>query len=470
MISQYTDDELSIASPNGKIKLQFSLNQVGSPTYAVSYNKVNIINPSKLGFTFKNDKSLLSNFKINTIEKSEVNDTWFPVWGEKSVITNHYKELIVHLYEGEGSEMRMMDLVFRVYNDGVGFRYVLPEQDHLKEFVIMSENTEFQLTDNHTSWWIENDWNSYEKLYQNTPLSNIKEASTPLTMKTKTGIHLSIHEAALVNYAEMALTKTVGNTLISSLCPWPDGTKVKSQAPLKTPWRTIQIGDDAGDLIESDLILNLNDPSVIEDTSWIKPMKYVGIWWEMHIDQSTWSSGDAHGATTDNAKAYIDFAYEYLVTDKQPIGLLVEGWNMGWDGNWTENGNLFDFTTPYPDFDLEEVVNYANERNVHYIMHNETSGAIVNYENQMDEAYALYQSLGIHAIKSGYVADNGMVDPIGQNHHGQYMVNHYLNAVKKAAEYQIMINTHEPIKDTGLLSICLYKNIIRDRLIYPRLC
>ncbi|WP_163537987.1 glycoside hydrolase family 97 catalytic domain-containing protein [Gracilibacillus sp. YIM 98692] len=453
--SQSTEtDTTTITSPNGKINLGFHLTDSGEPSYQLSYNDINIINPSNLGFTFKEELPLKNNFEIIKTTTDTFHETWEPVWGEKSEIKNHYNELTVYLQERE-TPKRKMNLIFRVFDDGIGFRYVLPEKDgfNSNQIEIMSEDTEFQFANNNTSWWIPNDWDSYEYNYTETPLSEVQEVSTPFTMKTPEGIHLTVHEAALIDYAGMAL-KAVdgkGNTLESYLAPWPDGVKVKKDTfPIETPWRTIEIGEDAGDLVESDMILNLNEPSKLEDTSWIEPLKYVGVWWEMISGKSTWASGERHGATTENAKRYIDFANDYLDTENQNIGLLVEGWNIGWDGNWIDNGDEFSFTESYPDYDLEEVVQYATDRNVSYIMHNETSGDILNYEEQMDDAYSMYQDLGIHAIKSGYVADHGIHNPEGQKHHGQYMVNHYNNAVKKAADYQIMINTHEPIKSTGL--------------------
>ncbi|RBW68421.1 glycoside hydrolase family 97 protein [Bacillus taeanensis] len=449
------ETKVSIGSPNGKVNLNFHLSDDGTPHYQLSYNGVTLIKPSSLGFQFKDQKPLNGDFEIVKTSTESFNNTWEPVWGEKDKIKNHYEQVTIYLKEKEPPN-RKMNLVFRVYDDGVGFRYILPKQGSLGNNIeIISEDTEFQFANNHTSWWIPNDWDSYEYNYKETPLSEVKEVSTPFTMKTPQGIHLTVHEAALIDYAGMALKSVEGEeeyTLISTLAPWPNSNvKVKKDSfPIKTPWRTIQVGEDAGDLVESDMILNLNEPNALEDTSWIKPMKYVGIWWEMHIGKSTWGSGPKHGATTENAKQYIDFAYEYLDSENQNIGLLVEGWNEGWDGDWTQNGDVFNFTKSYPDFNLKEVVEYAAQHGVEYIAHNETSGDIQNYEDQMDKAYDLYQKLGINAIKSGYVADNGMKDPAGQHHHGQYMVNHYLEAVKKAAEHEIMINTHEPIKATGI--------------------
>lgn len=449
------DIKTSISSPDGNVHLNFNLSENGTPHYQVSFNGVNLIEPSSLGFKFKNQTSLGDQFEIVKTSTDHFNNTWEPIWGEKSEIKNHYQQLTIHLQE-EASPHRKMNVIFRVYNDGVGFRYVLPEQENLDpDMEITAEDTEFQFATNNTAWWIPNDWDSYEYNYNQTSLDEVEEVSTPFTMKTPEGIHLTVHEAALIDYAGMALKKVDGeeNTLKSHLAPWPDGNvKVKKDSlPVETPWRTIQIGENAGDLVESDMILNLNEPNALEDTSWIEPTKYVGVWWEMISGKSTWESGPDHGATTENAKKYIDFAHNYLDTENQNIGLLVEGWNKGWDGDWMENGDKFSFTEPYPDYDLREVVQYAHDHDVSYIMHNETSGDIPNYESQMDEAYDLYQELGIHAIKSGYVADYGIHNPEGQHHHGQYMVNHYLDAVKRAAEHEIMINTHEPIKGTGLL-------------------
>jgi len=443
-----------ISSPNGKVNLNFSLSGNGTPQYQISYNGASLIDPSSLGFQFKNQAPLSGKFKIVNTSATEFNETWEPVWGEKDKIKNHYKQLTVHLQEKD-SLGRKMDLEFRLFDNGVGFRYVLPEQQNLDgSLQITSEDTQFKFSANNTSWWIANDWDSSEKNYKQSLLNSVQDVQTPFTMKTPGGIHITVHEAALIDYAGMALHKVRGekNTLSTILAPWPnsDVKVIKESLPVITPWRTVEIGENAGDLVESDMILNLNEPNAIEDTSWIKPLKYVGIWWEMHIGKSSWASGANHGATTENAKRYIDFAHEHLDTKNQNIGLLVEGWNKGWDGDWTQNGDLFDFTKAYPDFDLKEVVKYGEERGVAYIAHNETSGDIQNYEDQMEDAYELYENLGIHAIKSGYVADKGMKDPAGQHHDGQYMVNHYVNAVKKAADHKIMINTHEPIKDTGL--------------------
>lgn len=449
------ENETSISSPDEKVELNFHLTKDGKPQYQLSFDDTQLLEPSSLGgFEFKEQAPLDSNFEVIDTSHESFDEDWEPEWGDKEEIQNNYEKLTVSLQE-EDTPHRKMNIEFKVYDDGIGFRYVLPEQENLDEDLdITSEDTEFSFSDDNTSWWIPRDWDDYELQYNETPLSEVEDVHTPFSMKTPEGIHMAVHEAALVDYSSMALKSVEDeeNTLESHLAPWPDSDiKVKKdELPIETPWRTIQVGEDAGDLFESDLILNLNEPSEIEDTSWIEPTKFVGIWWEMISGKSTWESGPDHGATTENAKEYIDFAHEHLDTDNQNIGFLVEGWNNGWDGDWMENGDLFNFTEPYPDYNLEEVVDYADEHDVEYIIHNETSGDILNYEEQMDDAYDLYQNLGIHSIKSGYVADDGIKNPEGQHHHGQYMVNHYLKSVKEAADHEIMVDTHEPIKGTGL--------------------
>jgi alpha-glucosidase len=324
----------------------------------------------------------------------------------------------------------------------VGFRYEFPEQANLKDFEIMSEETQFLFPGDPTAWWTPADFDSYEHLYTTGPLHSLDAANTPVTLKTDDGLYLCIHEADLTDYAGMTLARVdepaVG--LSSSLVPWPDGSKVKGAAPFKTPWRTIQISTWPGGLVESSLVLNLNEPCVIEDTSWIKPMKYIGIWWGMHIDKYTWHIGDRHGATTENAKRYIDFAARHGIP-----GVLIEGWNTGWD-RWGQEG-AYDFVTPYPDFDLPAVVAYARSKGVVIIGHHETGGDVPTYEKQLDKAFSLYSDLGVPAVKTGYA---GAIYPRGYHHHGQWMVRHYRMVVKKAAEYRLMLDVHEPIKDTGI--------------------
>lgn len=451
----------TVTSPEGRLRLTFALTD-GAPSYAVTYRDRSVILPSRLGFTFRENPAMKGDFKIEGAEDQLVDETWTQPWGEEAEIRNHYRELRVDLRE-TGEPGRTMTLAFRVYDDGLGFRYEIPQQPNLSTFDIMSELTEFVLTDDHELWWIPAYAdNRYEYLYQQTRLTHLSDnerqaVHTPLTMRTGTGLYLSIHEAALSDYASMTLVpgddQRPAYTLECDLVPWSDGTKVKTAAPLRTPWRTIQIAETPGDLITNYLILNLNEPSVLEETDWIRPMKYVGIWWGMHIDVHTWGSGDRHGATTENAQRIIDFAAEHGIG-----GVLIEGWNVGWDGDWSRHGDRFSFTTPYPDFDLEAVATYAAERGVMLIGHHETGAAIQNYEQQLEAAFTLYQDLGVRAVKTGYVgwgqgikrrdADGNLVGL--EWHHGQWMVRHYRHVVETAARYGIMLNVHEPIKPTGI--------------------
>ena len=440
------------------------MTETGEPTYKVTHKNNEVIKTSKLGLDFENLDSFTTNFEIIKASNSSFNETWQMPWGEQLDVVNNYNELKVELQETSALK-RKLNIVFRVYNDGVGFRYEFPEQENLSEVLITEENTEFNLTGNHKVWWIPGDWDIYEHLYNTTKLSEIdalqfaghenlaqtsipnNAVNTPVTMKTKSGLHLSFHEASLVDYAGMTLQVDTLNYTMKSVLVGSDNTsyKVKKIVPFNTPWRTIQIAENAGDLIESNLIVNLNEPNKLGDVSWFKPTKYTGIWWEMHLGKSSWdmASGN-HGATTENTKAFIDFSA------KNNIGaVLVEGWNTGWE-HWIgfeDREGVFDFVTPYSDYDLQEVVRYGKEKGVEIIMHHETSAATETYEKQQDTAYALMQSLGIHSVKTGYV---GKILPKGEYHHGQYMVNQYNNAIIKAAKYQVAINAHEPIKATGL--------------------
>jgi alpha-glucosidase len=342
-----------------------------------------------------------------------------------------------------GDPGRQFVVVFRAFDDGIAFRYELPEQPALREFEIMDELTEFHLADDPRAWWIPaNDpTHRYELLYRSSPASTMPEVHTPLTLETLDGPVLVIHEANLVDYAGMNLAGSWERRLAVTLPAWADGVKVRGQTPFVTPWRTIQVADRAKDLAPSLIGLNLNPPNALEDVSWIEPMKYVGIWWGMHINKVTWHSGPAHGATTENTRRFIDFA-----ADNGFGGVLVEGWNVGWDGDWIANADLFSFTEAYPDYDLEGLATYASERGVSLIGHNETSMGVANYERQLDDAFALYERLGIRAIKTGYVGDKTAE---GHAHHGQYMVRHWRRVVEAAARHGIMLNVHEPIKDTG---------------------
>jgi alpha-glucosidase len=433
-------DKSMINSPDGKNTLVFMLDN-GVPKYSIIRNNKAIINMSRMGFKLKNLPSLDSDFVVIKQNTSNFDETWEQPWGEKREIRNNYNELVVQLEQNDTLK-RKLNIVFRLFNDGLGFRYEIPEQKNLKEFAILDEETEFNLDGNHSAWWIPayRD-NKYEYLYKNTPVNEMDTVHTPLTMKTEDGLYLSIHEAALVNYASMVICSNKKNGLKCDLVPWADGVKVYTKAPMKTPWRTIQIGEKAGDLITSYLVLNLNEPNKLGDVSWIKPGKYVGIWWGMHIGLYTWSSGPKHGAITENAIKYIDFAAKYGFS-----GVLIEGWNQSWDGDWIQNGSIFNFTKPYPDFDIKKVTEYAASKGVKIIGHHETGADVENYGKQLDTAYKYYKSLGIDIVKSGYV---GTRLNKKEWHLGQFGVNFYHHALVEAAKYKIMLDVHEPIKGTG---------------------
>jgi hypothetical protein len=431
---------VTVQSPDSRLVVRFSLVD-GAPRYEAVYNDTPVILPSAMGFTFRRALPMTGGFEIKGTAERTFDETWKPVWGQRSEIRNHYNELTVNLREKK-EPYRLLDIVFRVFDDGLGFRYEFPGQDGLRDFEIMSEETQFLFARDHIAWWTPADFDSYEHLYTESPLSKIDAANTPVTLKTDDGLYLCIHEANLTDYAGMTLARVTEPALgfTSNLVPWPDGSKVKGTTPFKSPWRTIQISTWPGGLVESSLILNLNEPCVLEDTSWIKPMKYIGIWWGMHIDKYTWHIGDRHGATTENAERYIDFAAKHAIP-----AVLIEGWNTGWD-RWGQEG-AYDYVTPYPDFDLAAVVAYARSKGVVIIGHHETGGDVPGYEKQLDKAFALYRDLGIPAVKTGYA---GAIFPRGYHHHGQWMVRHYRMVVKKAADYHLMLDVHEPIKDTGI--------------------
>jgi alpha-glucosidase len=341
-----------------------------------------------------------------------------------------------------------------VYDDGLGFRYEFPEQAQLRDVKIDDELTEFDVAEPATAWWIPaGEWNRYEYLYRRTPLAEVGQAHTPMTVRTRSGLHLSFHEAALVDYSAMWLRQVEGQKFRAQLSPSSEGWKVRRTAPFHTPWRSIQVSDTAGGLVESSLILNLNEPNKLGDVSWFKPHKYVGVWWGMHLDTESWGTGPKHGATTENTKRYIDFAAKYGFR-----GVLVEGWNMGWDGDWFANGWGFDFSKPTPDYDLEGLATYAKSKGVHLIGHHETACAVSHYERQLDASFTLFERLGIDAVKTGYVCDAGQIErqdevdgPIVREwHDGQWQSRHHLRVVETAAKHHIAINAHEPIKDTGL--------------------
>ncbi|TWU25495.1 glycoside hydrolase family 97 protein [Bythopirellula polymerisocia] len=443
--------EVRVQSPHGNLELVFNLRE-GVPTYTMQRQGKDIIGESQLGVALANGIDLDKDFEIASTSQTPHEETWIQPWGEQRQILNAYNELQINLRQ-QGAQAREMAIVFRLFEDGVGFRYEWPEQLNLPSLVIMDERTEFNLIDDCSAWWIPAyDKERYEYLYQNTSVSKIEKVHTPLTMSTPDGIYLSIHEAALVDYASMTLAREGDHKLKADLVPWSDGTKVKATLPHVSPWRTIQVADNAGDLITSYLNLNLNEPSKIKDTSWIKPGKYVGIWWELHLGRTTWGSGEHHGATTQNVKRYIDFAAQNGFN-----GVLVEGWNQGWDGDWITNGDQFSFTKPYPDFNIEELANYAKSKNVSLIGHHETGGAVLNYESQLQDAMDLYQKYGYAGVKTGYVNYGQNIKRIDENgvecrewHHGQFMVNHYQRVLEEAARHKLMLDVHEPIKETGL--------------------
>ena len=447
----------TIFSPSKNIKVDFNLTKDGKPYYLVLKASEKVIDTSYLGFDFDNSIPFIDNFQIVKTSEREFNETWQMPWGEQLDVINHYNELKVELQEISQLK-RKLNIVFRVYDDGIGFRYEFPEQANFKEAFITNENTEFNLTEDYKTFWAPGDWDIYEHLYNTTKFSKINAlqyvnqpvaqtyipenaVNTPVTLIGKSGLHLSFHEAALVDYADMTLKVDTVNFSFKSNLVGSRNTiyKVKRTLPFNTPWRTIQISENASKLIESNLIVNLNEPNTLSDISWFKPMKYTGIWWEMHLGKSSWdmTSGN-HGATTENTKRFIDFSAKNNIG-----GVLVEGWNKGWGSN--EGG--FDFVTPYPDYDLNEIVAYGKEKGIEIIMHHETYGNVETYTKQQDTAFSLMKKLGIHAVKTGYV---GKLIPEGEYHHGQFMVNHYNETVKKAAIYNIAVNAHEPIKPTGL--------------------
>ncbi len=464
-------------SPNKNIELQFLLAEDGTPQYQIKYKNKDIIEKSNLGIELSDNKHFINNFEIINVEKSTFNETWKPVLGEVSEIMNNYNQLKIELNQKD--TQRKLNIIFKIYNEGVAFRYEFPLQENLKYFIITNEKTQFKLTDNHKVFWIPGDYDSQEYAYNETKISEINisklnlnngialqsnqsnfRVQTPLQLKTLAGIYINIFEAAVLNYPVMHLDVDVKNfNFTTNLVPNALGAKAYLQTPSVTPWRTIMISDDARDIISSKMILNLNEPCKIEDTSFIKPMKYVGIWWEMHIGKSTWDYAGSqnaqnaldkdlkpsgkHGATTENTKKYIDFAAKHGFD-----GVLVEGWNTGWEdwfGNWKEN--VFDFLTPYPDFDLKNVAEYAKQKGIKMIMHHETSGSVANYERYLDRAISLMEKYNYPAVKTGYV---GKIIPRGEFHDGQTMVNHYNYVAKRMAEHKLMVNSHESSRPTGV--------------------
>ncbi|TKD59165.1 glycoside hydrolase family 97 protein [Flavobacterium sp. ASW18X] len=473
-------------APNGAFNLQFSLAD-GTPTYELSLNGTTIIKPSTLGFELKDTEPLLTGFSIVDTKTSSFDASWNPVWGENKTIRNHYNELLVQLKQDK--TQRLLNIRFRLFNDGLGFRYEFPEQDKLTYFVIKEEATQFAMAGDHKAFWIAGDYDTQEYDYTTSKLSEIEglmqQAVTPnasqtpigkaavqtaLMLKSDDGVYINVHEAALVDYACMHLELDSKNLIFKShLTPDARGDKGHMQAPRTTPWRTVIASKNAGDILLSNITLNLNEPTAIEDTSWIKPVKYIGVWWEMITGKSSWAYTDIpsvqlgvtdysklkpngkHAANTKNVKKYIDFAAKHGFGQ-----VLIEGWNEGWEDWFGKSKDyVFDFLTPYPDFDVEGLKTYAKEKGVKLMMHHETSGSVRNYERHMDKAYQFMVDNNYNAVKSGYVGD---ILPRGEHHYGQWMINHYLYAVKKAATYGIMVNAHEAVRPTGLSRT--YPNLI----------
>ncbi|MFR1235642.1 MAG: glycoside hydrolase family 97 protein [Barnesiella sp.] len=498
-----------LKSPGGNLVMKFSLKKGGVPAYQLTYKGKDVIKTSKMGLELKSDdkalaefnqdpvllppkddirSSLYDGFEVTGTIASTFDETWKPVWGEVKDIRNHYNELLVKL--NQQNTGRQMNIRFRLYDDGLGFRYEFPQQKNLIYFVIQEEKTQFAMAGDHTAYWIPGDYDTQEYDYTTSRLSEIRklmpEAITPnssqtpfsptgvqtaLMMKTDDGLYINLHEAALVDYSCMHLDLDDENMIFEShLTPDAKGDKGYMQAPANTPWRTVIVSDDARKILASHLTLNLNEPCKLEDTSWIKPIKYIGVWWEMIINKKSWAYTDdlpsvqlgitdytkvkpngKHGATTEHVKEYIDFAAENGFD-----AVLVEGWNVGWEDWFGKSKDyVFDFVTPYPDFDVAEVRDYAKSKGVRMIMHHETSGSVRNYERHMDKAYQFMVDNGYNSVKSGYVGD---IIPRGEHHYGQWMVDHYLYAVKKAADYKIMVNAHEAVRPTGLSRT--YPNLI----------
>lgn len=480
-----------LTSPDGRLQLSFDLTNDGTPTYKMDYNNKPVIATSRLGLELKNQKSLLDGFKMERVSRSSFDETWQPVWGEQSSIRNHYNEMAVCLSQpDDNGHLREMIVRFRLYDDGVGFRYEWPAQDNFTYFTIKEERTEFAMTGDHTAYWIPGDYDTQEYDYTISRLSEVREkmpavkfsynvsstvfsdtgVQTSLQLKTDDGIYLNIHEAACVDYSTMHLNLDEKRMVLTSwLTPDARGDKGYLMAPCHSPWRTVMVTSTATAALDSKLILNLNEPCKLEDTSWIHPTKYMGVWWEMIVGKSSWAYSNAsavnldsidyktmkpngiHGANNDNVKRYIDFAAENGFDQ-----LLVEGWNIGWE-DWFghEKDYVFDFVTPNPDFDIAMLNDYAHSKGIKLMMHHETSGSLRNYERHLDAAYSLMNKYGYDAVKSGYV---GNMVPRGEYHYGQWANNHYLYCVKEAAKHKIMVNAHEATRPTGLCRT--YPNLV----------
>ncbi len=438
---EVTETTLKISSPEGHNTITFSLEN-NTPTYAVTHGETTVLTPSKLGFVFKDQDSIASNLEVINTETTTFDETWEQVWGEKHKIRNHYNQLTVHLQE-KTEKKRKLDIEFRAFDDGIAFRYVFPKQGVNDSIIIMNELTEFNLKDDGDSWWIPAyKSNRYEHLFTKTKVSAIDTVHTPYTIKSVDGLYLSFHEADLKNYASYTIAKKEGTKLDLDLMPWHDGVKVRTTESFQTPWRTLQIGQKPGDLVESYLILNLNEPNKLEDLSYIETYKYTGMWWGMHISKYTFWEGPKHGASTENCIQDIKETKELGIHH-----MLIEGWNKGWTPAWYENKmHEFSFTEPTDDFDYQTVVDFARENDIRIIGYHETGSNIINYKKQIDAGMQLYKDLGIHDVKIGQVGDKLNMK---EWHGSQFGVEYYRWVLEKAAEYQLTVNFHEPIKDTG---------------------
>ncbi len=445
---------LTAASPDGKIVLTVSTDNDQRPLWSLSRKGKLLIAPSKLGFLLADTIGLQRGFEIIGVERASGDDTWEQPWGERRFVRDHFNELLVRFHQNDSWGGHAMNVRFRLFDNGIGFRYELPEQTGLKTAQIADELTEFDIAPAGIAWWIPGgEWNRYEQVYQKTPIDAVSTAHTPITMRLEDGTHLAFHEAALVDYSGMWFKRIEGRKFRTTLAPSSEGPSVVRQLPFATPWRTMRIADTAAGLVENDLELNLNEPNKLGDVSWVKPMKYIGIWWGMIRGDWSWAEGTKHGATTERAKQYIDFAAKHGFG-----GVLVEGWNKGWNGNWFGHGDQFSFTEATPDFDLKAVTEYARRKGVQLIGHHETGGNIKVYEGQLDDAMKLYGRLGVGMVKTGYVADAGGIIAPGDTpgstimewHDGQRQVQHHLKVVETAAKYHVAVDGHEPVKDTGL--------------------
>ena len=443
----------TLVSPSGVLKLEVSLNGEGRINYAVTRGGRPVIANSELGFLLADAPQILRNFRLAGQSTRSADDTWEQPWGEWRTVRNRYTELTAD-FEETSRLKRKVTVVFRLFDDAVAFRYAFPRQPNLTTVRITEELTQFNIAEGGEAIWSPAfESNREEYLYERTPISAITTVQTPVTMRTDSGLHLSIHEAALVDYSGMNVRGVQDGRLEAVLTYSAEGPKVVRETPFATPWRVVLITPDAPSLYDANKVfLNLNEPNKLGDVSWVKPMKYVGIWWGMHLDTQSWASGAKHGATTAYGRRMIDFAARHGFK-----GVLVEGWNKGWDGDWFATGDEFSFTQPYPDFDLAGLAAYARRKGVVLIGHHETSANVAHYESQMEAGFDLYERLGIPAVKTGYVSDAGGVQAIGADgskvfewHEGQLMSRHHLKVVTEAAKRRIAVNPHEPIKDTGL--------------------